>query len=231
MSSGVKCRFCLGVFFALWFFSGCFQKPGPPIINKLTGKEVVSVRDSVWVFCDAETPAVGPLIFRWKCTKGTLTFPPIVANRERGTDSVKWFAPESSGSAVISVTVVDSRPDSVTDSLIITVSPLVRNFINWDGAVKAGGHFSWGDSCWAGYRLSGWSWSESLPTYLIFMSAVNFQKWQRGEPYEYLIRRPAYNVNPFYDTIPQTGIYYLVIDNSGSMKDCSFWVNIQLTSP
>lgn len=207
------------------------------MINRLLGSEVISVRDSIWFFCEAETPVAEPLIFHWSCTRGRLIEKSQklkVKKGERGArceDSVKWFAPDSSGRAVIRVTVVDSRPDSVSDSLVVTVNPLVRSFISWDGAVKAGGYFFWSDSAWAGYRLSGACASDSTPTYLIFMDESNFPKWREGKPYEYLIRRLAYNRSPFYDTISQSGRYYLVIDNIRSSKDCGFWVNIWLTSP
>ncbi len=191
---------------------------------KLVGPDAVTVRDSAWFRCEVDG-VVPPLTFQWLCNKGRLR------EVEDSRDSVQWFAPDSSGGAVINVMIVDSQGKSARDSLVVTINPLVKSFINWDGAVKSGGYFFWGDSGWQGYRLAGWSSGDTGTTYLLFMDEVNFLKWREGASYQYLIRRWAYNRSPFYDTLPATGLYYLVIDNIRNNKDCNFWVVIWLTSP
>jgi hypothetical protein len=204
-------------------FSGCPLNPGPPVIKEVRIWGKLEARDSVWFKCEMESFGKGGLKFVWSCLRGR--FADSVA------DSVKWFAPDSSGSTLIKVKVTDQQGGTAADSLLIVVKPLTKSFINWDGAVKAGDFTFFFDSCWAGYRLRGNVSSDTGNVFLIFLDSLNFQKWHRGEQYQYRIRQPAYRASQFYDTIPVTGVYYLVLDNTRNFQDCSFQVNIQLTSP
>ncbi|MGQ9707553.1 MAG: hypothetical protein ACUVUR_01590 [bacterium] len=215
-------RLCLMVVFA-GIYAGCPFSSGPPAIKEIRVRGEITVRDSAWFKCEMESPGKGSLVFRWSCSRGRFV--------DSTTDSAKWFAPESSGSVLIVVKVTDRQGDSAVDSLLILVNPLKRSFINWDGAVKAGNYVFFYDSCWAGYQLSGRSSSDTGDVFLIFLDSLNFHKWRTGEQYQCLIRRPAYNTSSFYDTIPETGIYFLVLDNTRNFRDCSFQVNIQLLSP
>lgn len=188
----------------------------------LNGNTTVMAQDSVWFWC--EVKGYPPLNFFWSCDRGTLVL-------EQG-DSVMWRAPDSSGMALLRVVIVDALGDSATDSLAVRVTPRVKSFVYWEGAVKAGTSVFFGDSAPAGYRLNGQSRADTTGAiFLIFLDEVNFQQWRNGEEYQFLIKQPAYQVTPFYDTIPATGIYYLVIDNTRNFNDASFWVDIRLSSP
>ncbi len=213
----------LYLYLCLCLFTGCLFDYGPPVIKEITGKGKVLSRDSVWFKCVMAEPGAGGLSFCWWCSKGRFA--------DNSGDSVKWFAAESSGMALIKVKVTDARGDTAVDSVLLRVNPRVVNFINWDGAVKAGSFVFFSDSAWAGYRLSGATSADSGSIFLIFMDSFNFVRWHRGEDFSFRIKQPAYRTAPFYDTIPETGIYFLVLDNSRNFNTCSFRVNIILTSP
>ncbi len=87
------------------------------------------------------------------------------------------------------------------------------------------------DSAWEGYRLSGQSQADNRNVYLLFLDETNFYRWQNQEEADFLIRRLADDSRPFYDTIPTSGVYYLVLDNGRNLADACFRVEIRLTSP
>lgn len=207
----------------LCLFTGCFFGYGPPLIKEIRGEAKVAARDSVWFKCAMDNPGAGGLSFSWWCSKGRF------ANSTG--DSVQWFTPESSGSAFIKIKVTDARGDSAVDSLAVTITSRRVNFVNWDGAVKAGGSVFFSDSAWTGYRLRGTSTADTGNIFLIFLDSSNFERWRRGESYQFRLKQLAYKGGTFYDTIPETGIYYLVLDNRNNFNDCSFRVNVVLTSP
>lgn len=219
----LKRRECICLCLFLCLFASCRFGYGPPVIKEIRGEVKVAAKDSVWFKCLMENPGAGGLNFSWWCSKGRFA---------DGTgDSVKWFAPESSGSALVSVRANDLNGDSAVDSLSVTITTRKVNFVNWDGAVKAGASVFFSDSAWAGYRLNGTTTADTGNIFLIFFDSINFERWRRGESYQFRIKQPAYKTSPFYDTIPETGIYYLVLDNKNNFNDCSFRVNIRLTSP
>ncbi|MEO0019706.1 MAG: hypothetical protein ABIK47_03575 [candidate division WOR-3 bacterium] len=213
----------LPLYLCFCFFAGCHFGYGPPLIKEIRVSNKAVARDSIWFKCVMAEPGAGGLSFYWFCSKGRF------ADNER--DSVKWYAPESSGSVFVKVKVKDARGDSAVDSLGVEIKPRTVNFINWEGAVKAGRCLFFSDSAWSGYRLSGESSADTGNIFLIFLDSDNFERWLRGEEHRFRIKQPAYRTAPFYDTIPETGVYYLVLDNSHNFTDCSFRVNIRLTSP
>lgn len=203
--------------------SGCPQRYLPPAINEVKGKPTVIVQESTWYKCEVALPEISGLRFSWWCTRGRL-----------GSvfgDSVEWFAPESSGTAIVGVEVVDQKGKKARDSLIVVVKPRVVVFASWEGAVKGESYFFCADSAWGGYRLSGQSFADARNLCLYLFDGLNFLRWQNHEEAAFLIRRFVDDTSPFYDTIPATGVYYLVLDNRRNPYEVNFWVRIQLTSP
>ncbi|MGB9741539.1 MAG: hypothetical protein ACP5JB_00510 [candidate division WOR-3 bacterium] len=209
--------------FGMAVLSRCRTGFEPPVIQEIAGNSRVQVRDTSWFECRVEPGARGPLSYQWWCSKGRFA--------ESGGAQVRWHAPESSGSVLIRVAVTDGLGRSVADSVVVQVTPRVVSFVNWEGAVKAGESVWFSDSCIAGYRLSGTVSSDTGNIFVIFLDAENFYRWQRGESYQPRIRRLAYQAGLFADTIPVSGVYYLVLDNSRNFADCGYRINLQLTSP
>lgn len=201
----------------------CRYEPGPPVISKIEGNTHPQVRDTCRFVCLVEPGARGPLSYEWWCSGGTV--------EERLGNGVRWRAPDSSGQEIVKVRVIDGRGRDTSDSIVVSVLPRVVSFINWDGAVKAGEAVWFFDSCLAGYRLEGSSSSDTTSIFLIFMNEPNFRRWKNGEDYQWLIRRLAYRSGTFYDTIPESGVYFLVLDNTQGLCDCSYRVKIVLSSP
>uniref|UniRef100_A0A7V3PUJ4 Uncharacterized protein n=1 Tax=candidate division WOR-3 bacterium TaxID=2052148 RepID=A0A7V3PUJ4_UNCW3 len=209
--------------FGLVVFVQCRTEFEPPVIEGIFGNTRVQVRDSCLFECRVAPGAKGPLSFQWWCSGGRFE----AQRAERG----KWYAPESSGTVSIGVEVTDGLDRKTADSIEVQVEPRVVTFVNWEGAIKAGESVYFSDSCIVGYRLSGTVRSDTGNVYLIFLDEGNFYRWQQGLSYQPRIRRLAYQSIPLNDTIPVSGIYYLVLDNSGNFNDCSYRINIQLTSP
>lgn len=221
------CRWLLPVltiFFVVVSIGGsCFTFSPELTIKALAGKTSLSAQESTWYRCEVEGKGRSGLTFEWWCTGGRLL-------DIRG-DSVKWRAPDSSGIAILGVDVSDQEGRKARDSLVVSVKPRVVVFAYWEGAVKGRSYAFCADTALAGYRLSGQSWSDTRNVYLLFLDEDNFGRWQRQEEPEFLIQRFADDSRPFYDTIPTSGVYYLVLDNGRNLVDANFRVEIRLTSP
>ncbi len=207
--------------FSVIIGSGC---PRGNYLNvKLKVTEPVSAGDSVWLWCETERSVAAKLDFRWTCTRGKIVY--------TAGDSARWLAPESSGQAAVKVKVVDLYGNSSEDSVIVAVKQKSVVFADWEGMVKSGEYVFYFDSLQANYRLEGQCRGDTGNTLLIFLDENNFYKWKNQIQYEFLIRKYIYNAAPFVETIPRTGIYYLVLDNTRTFTDCAFWVSVVLRSP
>lgn len=214
----------LTVFFVVVSMGGsCFTFSPDLTIKALTGRTSLSAQDSTWYRCELAGARSEEVTFEWWCTRGRLL--------DISGDSVKWRAPDSSGMAIIGVEVLDQKGRKARDSLVVSVKPLVVTFAYWEGAVKGCSYTFCADTARAGYRLSGQSWSDTRNVYLLFLDEDNFGRWQRQETTNFLIQRFADDSRPFYDTIPTTGVYYLILDNGRNLIDANFRVEIRLTSP
>jgi len=214
----------LAGFFVVCAIGGrCFSLAPDLTIKALTGRTDLNARDSTWYRCEVEGFQSNGLTFQWWCTAGRLV--------KIRNDSVLWRAPDSSGRALIGVEVTDRQGRKARDSLFVTVKPRVVVFAAWEGAVKGGNYVFCADSAWEGYRLSGQSQADNRNVYLLFLDETNFYRWQNQEEADFLIRRLADDSRPFYDTIPTSGVYYLVLDNGRNLADACFRVEIRLTSP
>lgn len=202
---------------------GCRKGVETPAVKILGGSRTVTVNDSVWFRCVVEAQKKPALTFHWWCTAGNLSV--------TEGDSVRWVAPDSSGFATVGVAGFDTNGNETRDSIEVAIEPRSVTFVFWEGAVKAGDFVFFCDSARARYRLHGWSQADTGSTYLLFLDEPNFLRWNQGQGCEFMIRRLAYISSPFYDTIPASGVYYLVMDNTRGLTDVSFRVEIRLISP
>ena len=93
--------------------SSCVQSNKSPVIESLTAEPpVVTQGKSATVKCVASDPDGDKLSYQWVATKGNIS--------GQGS-TVTWIAPDTCGSYVITVTVMDSGGKEVTEELTIRV--------------------------------------------------------------------------------------------------------------
>ncbi len=203
--------------------TGCPQPREAPIISSLDGSRSVEARDSADYNCKATDPDWQELAYAWSQEGGSLGW-------DWG-ESVRWYAPESSGRGVIRVTVTDEDGLTATDSLLVAVRAETVSVLSWDASAKAGSYWSWRDSIRAGYKLYGRCGSDTGDIFLMVMNDSNFAKWAAGEPAVPLLRRLPYLKDTFSLRIGALGLYYLVVDNTEGAEDFNYFLNVWKAGP
>ncbi len=214
----------LALALVLFGIAGCPQPKEPPVIDSVDGSQSVEARDSADFTCNANDPDLKQLSYSWSQEGGSLGW-------DWGRE-VRWFAPESSGRALLRVTVTDEDGLSASDSLDITVRAETTDILNWDGAVKVGQYQAWPGTVLAGYRLFGYSVSDSGKLILRVMDDSSFTEWVAGHP-----------VTPLWDTIvpdkwisfsvpiDASGLYHIVMDNKGGTADYNYVLHVWRLGP
>jgi len=203
--------------------AGCPQRKEAPVISSLDGSRSVEAGDSADYTCEASDPELKQLSYAWSNDCGRLGW--------SWGDSVRWFAPESSGDAVIRVTVSDEDGLTAEDSLAVTIRAETAGVLFWDAAVKAGDFQSWSYTMRAGYVLYGNCGSEEGEIYLKVMDDTNFAKWVAGQPSVAMIQQRPHEVSAFSVPIAALGLYHLIMDNTRGTEDNSYWLNIWKAGP
>jgi len=201
----------------------CKERTGPPVINFTTGDTVVNANDSAIYECEAWDWGLGPVYFHWSCSKGNLAWDSF--------SLVKWFAPESSGPAVIWVNVTDEDGNSTADSVNLRVAQVKTVLINYSGAVKPGLFRFWQDSLRLGRTVRGsFSVDTNLVSFLI-LNDTNYRRWVNNQSYEYLVARLFAEEDSFAAAVPNSGIYYFVLDNSYGKMEKVFNLFVEEVTP
>ncbi len=202
----------------------CEQPREAPVISSINGSKSVEARDSADYKCDASDPDWKQLSYSWSQKGGSLGW-------DWG-DSVRWFAPESSGKGIIRVTVTDEDGLTVSDSLTVSVRAETAGVLFWDAAVKAGDFSAWSDTVRAGYKLFGHWLSDAGIIYLKVMDDTNFDKWVAGEPAIWLLRCPPDSTNDTFSIrISVSGLYHLIVDNTEGAEDYNYYLNVWKAGP
>lgn len=162
------------------------------------------------------------MAFVWLVTRGRLAW-------DKGY-RIRWYAPETSGTDTFVVVVTDSLQQADSDTLVVKVVKRTGVFVATDGGLKPGGRAYFSDSIRAGYVLNGSTWSDTGVLFLLVDSA-NFDLWLRGQPYQWRIRRPAWDTRSFADTVARTGRYYAVVENLHNDRERSFRLDLTVVSP
>jgi hypothetical protein len=203
--------------------TGCTQLKEPPVISSVDGSRSVKSRDSADYTCNASDPDWKLLTYSWSSVGGSLGW-----NWGR---SVRWFAPESSGEALVRVTVSDEDGLTATDSFTVAVRAETLGVLFWDGAVKAGDFRAWPDTVRTGYKLYGRCGSDAGDIFLMVMDDTNFTKWVAGQPAVPLLQRLPYQKDTFSVRIPAFGQYYLIMDNTQGAEDYNYYLNVWKAGP
>jgi hypothetical protein len=204
--------------------AGCSQPKDVPVISSIEGSRSVEARDSVDYTCDASDPDFKQLSYSWAQEGGRLGW--------NWGKEVRWFAPDSSGRAVVRVTVTDEDGLTASDSLAVTVRAETTGVLFWDAAVKAGDFQAWSDTVRAGYKVYGYCGSDTGNAYLMVMDDTNFNRWVAGEPAVSLLRRSPWNSRDTFSVwIGTFGLFHLVMDNSDGTKDCNYYLYVWKAGP
>lgn len=204
--------------------AGCQQPKEAPVISSLAGSRSVEARDSADYTCKASDPDWKQISYSWSQEGGTLGW--------NWGNSVRWFAPESSGDGVIRVTVTDEDGLTAEDSLMVTIRAETAGVLFWDAAVKAGDFQSWADTVRAGYRLYGYCGSDTGEIFLMVMDDSNFTKWVAGQAAVSLFqRRPWDTNNTFLVPISAFGLYHVIVDNTRGVADYNYYLNVWKAGP
>ncbi len=201
----------------------CKEPTGPPVINSTSGDTVVSANDSATYACNAWDWGLGPIRFHWSCSHGKLAWDSV--------PSVKWYAPESSGPAVIRVVVTDEDQLAVSDSVDVLVTKVTTTLINFGGAIKAGHFREWQDSLRLGYALEGNFLVDTNLVSFLVLDDSNYWRWVNSQTYECLVARLFTRADTFDTVVPGTDVYHMVLDNSFGKLEKDFWLFVKTTTP
>ncbi|MBN2464211.1 hypothetical protein JXD38_01110 [candidate division WOR-3 bacterium] len=207
---------------------GCEQPTHPnhaPTITELDIPTDIDASLDATLTCTATDPDTDALTFNWTCTNGDL-------HTTTGY-TVVWTAPESSGTATITVTAQDDSGAADTMSGTITINSVTKTLVDWTGAV-AGGEFKLWSSAYipARYTVSGTFSVEPLDATFLMLDSANYQKWRFSEPYDAVIKVEKSTGSDFSTVVTVGTGYHFVLDNVYNVgADTLAHVLVQQTSP
>jgi len=202
----------------------CHKANQNPVIEALNAPSSVDAGTNATLSCSASDPDGDDLTYNWTCTSGSLS--------SASGASVTWTAPGTSGSSTVNVTVHDGRGGSDARGKSITVSAVTTTIINWDGQVAAHQALYWTNYIQSGFRISGNFSVDNYDITFLILDENNFDNWWNGNSYTYLVKVVQSAGSSFSATIPTTGTYYCVLDNTYSLFTPKFaHLFAQTTSP
>jgi hypothetical protein len=201
---------------------GCKKENHPPVISSISVSSSVIYPESTYTFeCVANDPDGDNLIYNWTCTNGTLL--------STSGKTVKWTAPERSGTAIISCEVRDGKGGSDRMDKSVTIKPITIKIIDWEGWLPSGYFRYWTEYFKEDWKIQGY-FSSDQEIFFYILDATNYQRWYNGQPYTALFEAEwSYGTN-FSVVLPRSDYYYFVIENI-LPDDAYCHVFVQITSP
>jgi hypothetical protein len=146
--------------------------------------------------------------------------------------TVVWTAPDSSGAATISVTVLDDSGASDTDSGTVTVNPVTTTIIDWDGAVAASDIALWTVRIPMGYTVHGSFAVDGQDITFLMLDSSNYQSWRFDSSYTAMVEIENSAGADFSAMVSANGTYHFILDNTDNADaDSSAHLFVQQTSP
>ncbi len=201
---------------------GC-KTTGPPTINRIWGDSIVPANDSTDYQCDAWDWNLEPITYAWSCDRGRLGWDSV--------NLVRWYAPESSGPAVVRGWVTDRDNNVTIDSVVVKVTKVTGTVLSYAGAVRADGFRSWRDSLRLGYRIKGTFSADTGRIGFLVLDDSNFQRWLGRLTYEALVSRTNAEEDSFDTVVGGTAWYNIVVDNRSDKLDKGITLFVQKTTP
>jgi hypothetical protein len=202
-----------------------YQSPNmPPVVDSIHGTANVNPTGSTTLTCFAHDPEGDSLTYSWSCTRGRLS--------STSGRTVTWTAPDSSGSALVTVTVRDNHGGSDVGNKSITINRITTTLVRWDGALQAGYYIEWHSTIAIGYRVSGNFSVDAHDINFLILNATNYTRWVNNQSYTALVEYSRSAGASFSATIPATGTYYIILDNTCSLFTDKFChITVQKTTP
>jgi hypothetical protein len=216
----------VAAFVVLLAVAGCPQPKDAPVISSIDGRRSVEARDSADYVCRATDLYPKQLTYSWSQEGGRLGW-------DWG-ESVRWYAPDSSGRGLVRVTVTDEDGLSANDSLVITVRAETTGILFWDGAVKQGQYQAWSDTVRAAYKLYGYCGADSSNNvlWLMVVDDTNFKEWVAGRQSTSLLRETIDSRGKAFSVrVDSFDLYHFVVDNTQGAEDRNYWLNILKAGP
>jgi len=196
---------------------------GPPVINRIWGDSLAQANDTSDYACDAWDWGLKPIKYAWSCDRGRFGWD--------STNWVRWYAPESSGPAIIRAWVTDLDSNVTRDSIEVEVQPVTSLVISYSGAVKANDFRAWRDSLRMAYEVRGTFVTDTGVSFLV-LDDSNYLRWLGRLTYQALVSLSRVEWLDTFDTVvSSTGWYNLVVDNRDEKRDRTFTLVIHKTSP
>jgi hypothetical protein len=194
-----------------------------PVITGLTTVAEVEAGKSAVVTCTAEDPDDDTLSYEWSCSRGSFVL-------DSGP-SARWNAPMASGADTISVAVSDGRGGEASKNVTLAVLPTTRTLAACDAVLLAGRYDCWFADIDAGTRIHGSFSVDSLDINFLVLDNRNWTKWLNSQSYVSLLELDHTPGDSFSDTIPSSGRYEFVLDNTYSPIDKQVHIYVEGTTP
>jgi hypothetical protein len=197
-----------------------------PAITSFNLPDTVRAWSEETLSCTASDPDSDEISYNWTCSAGSL--------RSSTRATAVWFAPFSSGSATITLTVRDDSGASNTKNGTVVVLPVTTTLIDWSGLVEAGDYRQWATGyIYAGYTVSGSFSVDAHDITFMMMTTANYEVWRLGYPsYRALIEVDSSMGSNFSVVVPKTDKYSFILDNTHhAHTDSSAHLFVQLTTP
>jgi hypothetical protein len=195
-----------------------------PTITSLVLPDSVGAGNDETLNCIASDPDSTALAYNWTCSSGLL--------QSTTGSTVVWTAPDSSGTATISVTVLDDSGASDAGSGTVTVNPVTTTILDWDGSVAAGDARIWTSTIPANYAVSGSFSAGDQDITFLMLDAYNYQRWRNDSSYTAMAEIENSAGSDFSAMVSATGAYHFILDNTDNADaDSSAHLFVQQTSP
>lgn len=172
---------------------------------------MVLALDSAQYDCLAWDWGGGPIVYSWYATRGRLAWDSLFR--------VKWYAPESSGYALLRCTVTDQEGLKTSDSIVIRVSRRTTVLMDYWGAVKAGTFRVWHESLSAGYEVEAFFAVDTPAVSVLVFDQANYGYWLQRQPCETLVSRIRVREDSLRFSLRTSDVYAFVLENSDERRD------------
>jgi hypothetical protein len=201
---------------------GCKKENHPPVISSISVSSSEIYPDLIYTFeCVANDPDGDNLIYNWTCTNGTLLSTSGI--------TVDWWAPERSGTAIISCEVRDGKGGSDRMDKSVTIKPITITIIDTIMNIESFATIWWEEYIKKDWTIYGYFFVDERINFYI-LDETNFENWRNGRSYRAIVEIGGSSLSKFSVVIPSTNDYYIVLEN-----DTPYYIYVSLfvqkTSP
>jgi hypothetical protein len=207
---------------------GCKQTAHPnhaPTITALDMPTEIDASVDATLRCTASDPDTDALAYNWTCSAGEL--------QSTTGSAVVWTAPESAGTATITVTVRDDSGAADTMSGTVVVNSVTTTLFDWTGTINGGDYKLFSSSYIpARYTVSGSFSATPLDITFLMLDSANYQQWRLDSSYVAVVKVEKSAGSDFSAVVPAGAGYHFILDNQYNVSpDTSVHLVVQQVSP